>query len=177
MEDKNIIIILVGVIFILMAVLGLMLLNPTDTKEPTKIKIINDNTQYTDGKISIQLTDLNKTAISKEKVQFIITNNKGKVLVNKSVKTNSKGKAKINLDLKKGKYIVKVKYGGNENYKPNIIKQNLTIKEKVSNTPSDWVDSDGNPHYYENGVEYVGTRDGQHMDIDTFNYVKEHGMR
>lgn len=177
MEDKNIIIILIPVILILIAVLGVMVFNPTDTKEPTKIKITSDNPQYTDGKISIQLTDLNKTALSKEKVEFIIANKKGKVVVNKTVKTNSKGKAKLNLDLKKGKYIVKVKYKGNKKYKSNIIKQNLTIKEKVSNTPSEWVDSDGNPHYYENGIEYVGTRDGQHWNIDTYNYIKKHGMR
>ena len=30
---------------------------------------------------------------------------------------------------------------------------------------------------HENGIEYVGTRDGQHWNIDTYNYIKKHGMR
>lgn len=45
-----------------------------------------------------------------------------------------------------------------------------------SNQASDWIDSNGAHHYYENGKEYVGSREAQHMDIDTYNYVKEHGM-
>lgn len=38
-------------------------------------------------------------------------------------------------------------------------------------------DADGFYHYMdENGNEMVGNPYGQHMDIDTHNYVKEHGM-
>ena len=131
MENKNIIIILVVIIVILAAAIGIMFLNPTSAKEPTKIKITSDKEQYEGGELSIKLTDLNKTPISKEIVNITITNSKGKVVVDDVVKTNSKGKAKLDLDLKKGKYNVTVSYGGNENYTGNSTTQKLTIKEEV----------------------------------------------
>ena len=130
MENKNIILILLVIVVILAAVIGFMLLNPTVAKEPTKIKITSDKEQYEGGKLSITLTDLNKTPLSKEIVNITITNKKGKVVVDDVVKTNSKGKAKLDLNLKKGKYKVNVSYGGNENYTGINTTQKLTIKEK-----------------------------------------------
>ena len=65
MDNKNIIIILVVIIVILAAAIGVMLLNPMHAKEPTKIKITSDKEQNEGGQLSIQLTDLNKTPISK----------------------------------------------------------------------------------------------------------------
>ena len=130
MENKNIILILLVIVVILAAVIGFMLLNPTVAKEPTKIKITSDKEQYEGGKLSITLTDLNKTPLSKEIVNITITNKKGKVVVDDVVKTNSKGKAKLDLNLKKGKYKVNVSYGGNENYTGNNTTQKLTSKEK-----------------------------------------------
>ena len=130
MENKNIIIILLVIIVILAAAIGFALLNPAIAKEPTKIKITSDKEQYEGGKLSITLTDLNNTPLSKEIVNITITNKKGKVVVDDVVKTNSKGKAKLDLNLKKGKYKVNVSYGGNENYTGNNTTQKLTIKEK-----------------------------------------------
>ena len=131
MENKNIILILLVIVVILAAVIGFMLLNPTVAKEPTKIKITSDKEQYEGGKLSITLTDLNKTPLSKEIVNITITNKKGKVVVDDVVKTNSKGKAKLDLNLKKGKYKVNVSYGGNENYTGNNTTQKLTIKRMM----------------------------------------------
>ncbi|WP_405273981.1 Ig-like domain-containing protein [Methanobrevibacter sp.] len=131
MDNKNIIIILIVIIVILAAALGVMFFQSTNAKEPTKIKITSDKEQYEGGKLSIRLTDLNKTPLSKEIVNITITNSKGKVVIDDVVKTDSKGKATLNLDLKKGKYNVTVSYGGNENYTGNNTTQKLTIKEKV----------------------------------------------
>jgi len=137
MENKHIILILLAIIVVLAVVAGAMFLQSTNMKEPTKIKITSDKSQYEGGKVTVQLTDLNKTAISKEKVNITVTNKKGKVVVNKTVKTNSKGKASLDLDLKKGKYIVNVTYGGNENYTGNNTTQKLTIKEEVKQVASE----------------------------------------
>ena len=135
MENKNIIIILLVVIIILLAVAGVMFFQQANAKEPTKIKITSDKTQYEDdGELSIKLTDLNNTPISKELVNVTITNKKGKVVVDDVVKTNSKGKEKLKLDLKKGKYTVNVTYGGNENYTGCNTTQKLNIKEEVVQT-------------------------------------------
>ena len=142
MENRNIIIILLVIIVILAAAIGFALLNPTVAKEPTKIKITSDKEQFEGGELSIKLTDLNKTPLSKEIVNITITNKKGKVVVDDVVKTNSKGKAKLDLDLKKGKYKVNVTYGGNENYTGNSTTQKLKIKEEVVEATVEPVNSD-----------------------------------
>ena len=130
MENKNIIIMLVVIIVVLAAIIGFAVLNPMHAKEPTKIKITSNKTLTEGDNFSLQLTDLNKTALSKQKVNITVKNSKGKVVLNKTVKTNDKGKAKLDLDLKKGKYNVTVSYDGNENYTGNNTTQKLTIKEK-----------------------------------------------
>ena len=131
MENKNIIMILLVIIVILLIAIGVMFFNPTNAKEPCKIKITSDKEQYEGGELSIKLTDLNKTPISKEIVNVTITNKKGKVVVDEVIKTDSKGKAKLDLDLKKGKYTVNVTYDGNENYTGNNTTQKLKIKEEM----------------------------------------------
>ncbi len=136
MENKNIIIILVAIIVVLAAVIGVMLLNPDFGKEQTKIKITSDKEQLEGGELNIKLTDLNKTALSKQTVNIKITDNKGKVVVDEVVKTNSKGKAKLDLDLKKGKYKVNVTYGGNDKCAGCNASQKLKIKEAVAEETS-----------------------------------------
>lgn len=197
MENKNIIIILVVMIVILAAAMGIMFLKPMAAKEPTKIKITSDNEQYEGGELSLQLTDLNKTPISKQIVNVTITNSKGKVVVEDIVKTNSKGKAKLDLDLKKGKYKVNVTYEGNENYTGNNTTQKLTIKEEevAETTPEpsqtadtysssqssereeDKITADGwNPNEHEVSRESVG--DGYERvqyDDDYFRIVDQDG--
>ena len=130
MESKNIIIILIVIIVILAAAIGFMVLKPMHAKEPTKIKVDSNKTLYEGDNLSVKLTDLNKTPLSKQKVNITVKDSKGKVVTNKTVKTNSKGKAKLDLNLKKGKYNVSVSYGGNENYTGNNTTQKLMVKEK-----------------------------------------------
>ena len=137
MENKKIIIILVAIIVILVAAIGFVLLGPLNAKEPCQIKITSDKVQYEGGELSIKLTDLNKTPISKQIVNVTITNKNGKVVVDDAVKTNSKGNAKLDLNLKKGKYNVTVTYSGNENYTANNTAQKLTIKQEVKKTVSE----------------------------------------
>ncbi|WP_296883694.1 carboxypeptidase-like regulatory domain-containing protein [uncultured Methanobrevibacter sp.] len=147
MENKNIIIILVVIIVILAAAMGIMFLNPMHAKEPTKIKVSSNKTLYEGDDLSVKLTDLNKTPLSKEKVNITIKNSKGKIVANKTVKTNDKGNAKLDLNLKKGKYDVSVSYAGNENYTGNNTTQKLNIKEKVAETqPTSSKSSSGNPY-------------------------------
>lgn len=149
MENKNIIIILVAIIIVLAAVLGVMLLQTANAKEPTKVKITNNKTLTEGDSLSFQLTDLNKTPLSKEKLNVKIANSKGKLIVNKTVKTNSKGKAKLDWDLKKGKYTVNVTYKGNENYTGNNTTQKLTIKEKAKTTTAESSSSSSSSNQFE----------------------------
>ena len=175
-----------------------MMFNTSHAKEATKIKITSDKEQYEGGKLSIELTDLNKTPLSKEIVNVTITNKKGKVVVDDVVKTNSKGKAKLDLDLKKGKYNVTVSYGGNENYTGTNETQKLSSKEKVTEavksqssssqssshrqeydiTPDGW-----NPREHEvsrepigDGNERVKYDDGYMRVVDKDGNVISHGF-
>ena len=147
MGNKNIIIILIVIIVVVAAAIGFTMFNPMHAKEPTKVKITSDKEQYEGGELSIQLTDLNKTPLSKEVVNITITNSKGEVVFDNVEKTDSKGKAKIDLDLKKGKYNVTVTYGGNENYTGNTTTQKLTIKEKVVEAESASSSSSSSSNY------------------------------
>ena len=137
MENKNIIIIMLVIIAILAVVAGAMFLQITNAKEPTTVKITNNKTLYEGEDITLKLTNLNKTPLSKEKVKITVKNSKGKVVANKTVKTNGKGNAKLDLDLKKGKYNLTASYDGNENYTGNNTTQKLTIKEEVKETVSE----------------------------------------
>lgn len=165
MENRNIIIILVAVIIVLAIVAGAMFLQSGNAKEPTKVKITSDKEQYEGGKLKIQLTDLNKTPISKEIVNITITNKKGKVVVDDVVKTDSKGNAKLDLDLKKGKYKVNVSYGGNENYSAVNTTQKLTIKEKVKTKQ---IETSSNS----NGGNYL-----EGPEVDSLGITKQQAMR
>ena len=145
MENKNIIVILIVIIVILAAAIGFTVLNPMHAKQPTKIKVTSNKTLYEGGDLSVKLTDLNKTPLSKQNVNITVKDSKGKVVANKTVKTNDKGNAKLDLNLKKGKYDVTVIYGGNENYTGNNTTQKLTIKEKVAQAqPTSSQSSSGN---------------------------------
>ena len=131
MESKNGVILLIAIIAVLGLVIGVMFSQTTTAKEPTEIKITSNKTLFKGDDLSVKLTDLNKTSLSKEKVKIIIKDSKGKIVINKTVKTNSKGNAKLDLDLKKGKYDVTVNYNGNENYTGNNTTQKLKIKEEM----------------------------------------------
>ena len=166
MENKNIILILITIIVVLALVAGVMFTQSIHAKEPSKIKITSNKTLNEGDRLSIKLTDLNKTAIPKEVVNITITNSKGKVVVDNVVKTNSKGKANFDLNLKKGKYNVTVTYGGNENYTGNNTTQKLTIKEKIAETQQSVSSASSNGGSYMEGPE-----------VDSLGITKEQAIR
>ena len=134
MENKYIIVFLLVIIVVLAVAIGFALVNPMNAKEPTKINITSEKSQYEGGELSVQLTDLNDTPISKEIVNLTIEDSNGNVTVDDVVKTDLEGKAKLDLDLDKGNYTVSVTYDGNENYTGNNATQNLTIEEEAKTT-------------------------------------------
>jgi hypothetical protein len=136
MENKNIIIILLIIIIVILAVmLGSMFMPSLNAQKDSKIVISGNKTLHDGDNLTVKLTDLNKTPIKKESVNITITDKKGKVVVNESVKTNSKGKANVNLDLDPGKYVVNVTFGGNDNFTGNTTSKKITIEEEVRQEP------------------------------------------
>ena len=181
MENKNIILILTAVIVVLAAIFGAMLFNPTNAQEPTKINITSDKEQYEGGNLSIQLTDLNNTPISKEIVNITITNSTGEMVVDDVVKTNSTGEAKLGLNLKKGEYNVTVGYGGNENYTGNNTTQKLTIKEEEKVAESSNTNSNANSNSKSQGQKQTdyNSPDSEYFrsEVDGNYYKKEEGVK
>ena len=175
MENKNIIIILLVIIIVLAAAIGFALLNPTNAKEPVRLIITSDDEQNEGGELSIKLTDLNKTPISKEIVNIRITDGNGNVVVDNVVKTNSKGKASLDLDLDEGEYIVNVSYGGNDNFTAGNATQKLTIKEEVVESASE---TDGYSNYDESEQVDYNSRDSNYYksDVDgSYHEMQEGG--
>lgn len=132
MEDKNIIIVLLIIVVVILAAMVAMMVMPSiHAQKDSKITITGNKTLYVGDDLAIKLTDLNKTPIKKEVVNVTITDNNGKVVLNKSVKTDSKGKAKLELDLDAGKYTVNASFGGNDNFTANTTTKKITIEEVV----------------------------------------------
>ena len=169
MENKHIILILIVVIAVLAIAIGVMLMPTTDAKQPSKLKITSDKSQYEGDQLKIMLTDLNKTPISKEIVNITITNKKGKVVVDDVVKTNKNGRAKLDLHLKKGKYVVKVSYDGNDNFTGDNATQKLKIKkEKVVEATVDESSSAGG-----SGTHTIMGEDGYYYTVDDNGNIKD----
>lgn len=170
MENKNLIIVVLVIIVILAAAIGITVLHPFDTKEPSKVKITSNKTLVEGSALTFKLTDLNKTPISDEIVNITVTDSKGKVVFDNVVKTDSKGKAKVDLDLKKGKYNVTVSFGGNNNYTASNDTQKLTVKEKnVESEPasqSNQAKSSSNDDNYYNGYSRSSFSEGEQAAID-----------
>ena len=170
MENKNLIIVVLVIIVILAAAIGITVLHPFDTKEPSKVKITSNKTLIEGSALTFKLTDLNKTPISDEIVNITVTDSKGKVVFDNVVKTDSKGKAKVDLDLKKGKYNVTVSFGGNNNYTSSNDTQKLTVKEKnVESEPasqSNQAQSSSNDDNYYNGYSRSSFSEGEQAAID-----------
>ena len=175
MENKNLIIILLVIIVVLAAAIGFALFNPINAKEPTRLIITSDDEQNEGGELSIKLTDLNKTPISKEIVNIKIEDSNGNVVIDDVVKTNSKGKANLDLDLDEGEYIVNVSYGGNDNFTANNATQKLTIKEEVVESASE---TDGYSNYDESEQVDYNSRNSNYYksDVDgSYHEMQEGG--
>lgn len=156
MENKNIIIaILVIIVVILAVVLGATLMPQANAQKDSKIAITSNKTMQEGDKLTVKLTDMNKTPIENGVVNITISDKNGKVVAQKSLKTNSKGKANMDLDLDPGKYDVNATFSGNDNFTGNTTSKKITIEEKVqeaSVSASQEVSSSSEPKTYASGL-------------------------
>ncbi len=186
--DKNKIIIIVLIAVIVALLVGIVATMSVVDKTDTNVTYKGKSKIGVGDSINLKLTDVNGTPLANQTVNITITD-KDNSSDYHSVVTNVNGVGKLKLDKSAGEYTVFINYGGNENYGGSNFTKKIVIEEEVveaqttsssstssSSEPSDWTDSEGFHHFYENGKEYVGSREGQHMDIETHNYVKVHGM-
>ena len=67
---------MIVIIVILAAAIGLTMFNPIHAKQPTKINITSKNTLIEGDNLSLQLTYLNKTENSNQKVNITVKDRK-----------------------------------------------------------------------------------------------------
>ena len=178
--ENNKIIIIALIIVIIALLVGIFAGRPNMNRQDTKLTFVSDSTISEGDSIQVLLEDTNGNPLANQTINVKVKDG-NQASDYHSVVTNEKGIGTLKINKSAGDYDVTVNYDG-DNYNACNVTQKITIKEKVvedksNSESSDWIDADGNPHYYENGQEYVGTRSGQHMTIDKANYVKEHGMK
>lgn len=186
MENKNIIIILIAIIIVLAAGTCALYFQ-SNAKETSCLQITSTPTISEGEWISLRLTDLNKTGLTNEDINIVITDQQNTVVTNSTVKTDTNGIAKLDLALEVGNYTVNVTFNGNENFTANTTSQNLTVRENIKETdvgsPTYTGSSSGseaktyqryspqygayiNEYYDSNGDVYVEASDGSSERYD-----------
>lgn len=133
MENNHIIILLLIIIIALLAIiLGAILLQDMG-KEECSLKISCNETMRNGEKITVKLTDLNKTPIKNQNLKIKLKS--GNDTLEYNLTTNSKGKATLKLtDLDDGKYTVNCSFDGNNHYKPTSAKKKFTYDSEIAAT-------------------------------------------
>ena len=118
---------------------GYTMYRPTEdksfmSKTETKIVITSNNELEDNGQFSITLTDIYGTAIADQIVNITFVDGNGSQNTQRVV-TDANGNGVFTLNgLASGQYTVNVIYGGNDNYLNTLTSQELTIKEKATQT-------------------------------------------
>ena len=132
--DYNKIIIVLIIIIIALVVTGILVINPFMSKTETKIVITSNNELEDNGQFSITLTDIYGTAIADQIVNITFVDGNGSQNTQRVV-TDANGNGVFTLNgLASGQYTVNVIYGGNDKYLNTSTSQQLTIKEKATQT-------------------------------------------
>lgn len=179
--NYNKIIYLLIIVFVVLLVACFTVSSTAFAKQNCTVKVTSNNALKDGEYFSIQLSDANGNPLANQVVNITIVDANGG-LNHQQVTTDASGNGKFQLNgLASGEYTFNVNYGGDKDFNPCNSTVKITVGGQTPSTssstqPSDWYDSEGVHHFYENGKEYVGSRNGQHMDIDTHNHVKEHGM-
>ena len=134
--NYNKIIIALAIILIVVVVAGIVALNPFPQKIQSEVNITSANELNVDDNISISLTDKNGTPIANETVNITFTNANGTKII-KQVNTDNTGNGAVALnELANGQYNVNVTYSGSDKYLNCSASQQLTIKEKITESAS-----------------------------------------
>ena len=134
--NYNKIIIVLAIILAVVVIAGIVALNPFPQKTQSAVNITSANELNIDDNFSISLTDKNGTPIANQTVNITFINSNGTKII-KQVNTDNAGNGVIALgDMLTGQYSVNVTYIGNDNYLNCSASQQLTIKEKVTESAS-----------------------------------------
>ena len=130
MNLKNILLI-VAIIVIVIGTFTFLFSHQAHPKADSKIAITSDVNLTEGDTLSLQLTDLNSTPIANQTLNVTIFDSSGKV--NQQVlTTDENGEASFEVDDSTlGHCVVKVKYGGNDEYNGCNFTENIIINQKI----------------------------------------------
>ncbi|WP_407421230.1 Ig-like domain-containing protein [Methanobrevibacter sp.] len=182
MENKIIISMLL-IIIALLVVLGIVMLNPFDTKTDSVIAVTSNDTLYDGDYFSISLADINGTPLTNQTVEITIVDaNGGKNPQQVTTDEMRNGMLQLN-GLTVGEYTVNITYSGNDNYSDSSLTQKISIKEaqkqtdSSSSTSSRFADAQWSRRYYwDDGSPVTGevylitTKDGDLWTYDNGKY-------
>ena len=133
MENKRLIIILLGIVAILLvALVSIMIV--TTRNNPSEITITSQNTLNDGSKLTLTLNDKNKTPIANQEIDISIIDASGQKNQQK-ITTDKNGNGELQLNgLTEGQYTIQAKYNGNMQYKNSQTNQTLTISNQVTVT-------------------------------------------
>ena len=138
MDRKELII--AGVVVVIAIVVGGIAFAPSSDAKSTTLEILNKGDLGVNGTVYVKLTDHEKASLSDKNLHVQLTNAKGKVVYDNTVKTHSTGVAIVKLEnVSAGEYNINVTFDGDANYSSCSVSQKLTIKgeyieEIVENT-------------------------------------------
>lgn len=111
----------------IIAILSIITINTIITKKESKIIITSNDTIDENGNLTFRLTNSNNVSISNEKVNIRITN-ENRTSNATIVSTDSNGEVIFKLTNLSWKYVVKISYYANKNFKGTIITKSLIIR-------------------------------------------------
>ncbi|WP_407381639.1 Ig-like domain-containing protein [Methanobrevibacter sp.] len=127
MKYSRIIILLVVVLLVIVAASALFT-DHSVSKQDSTIKILNNNTIYTNDSVIVKLTDLSNNPIAGENVDIAIYDKNGTLVTRQSVKTGSDGVASLNLtNVSEGEYSVNITFEGNSEFNASSLTRNLNV--------------------------------------------------
>lgn len=130
MKLKNILLV-VAIIIIVIGTFTFLVSHQAHPKADSKI-IITSDVNLTEGdSLSVKLTDMNSTPLANQTLNITIFDSSGKV--NQQIlTTNETGEASFEVDNSTlGNCVVKVKYGGNDEFNGCNFTDNIIINQKV----------------------------------------------
>lgn len=127
MDKKEMIV--AGVVVVIAVIVGGIVFAPSADAKFTTIDVLNKGDLGQNGTLYVKLTDNEKTSLSGKTLHVKLTDSKGKVVYDESVKTHATGVAIVKLDnVSAGVYNLNITFDGDANYSSSSISQKLKIK-------------------------------------------------
>ncbi len=134
MDKKEIAIL--GIVVVIAIVIAAIILAPQIDAKSTSIEILNEKNIGENGTLYIKLKDNEKGAIANQPVHIKLTNDKNKVIYEKTVETHSTGVAIVKLNnISGGTYNVNITYDGDANFTGCSLSKKITIEGEVVEDP------------------------------------------